>query len=1088
MARITLGSDPVGPPGDGVSVTQAYRLASYLANPTAPTGTPAAPGGPWVLTPPEPTGTSIIWASVHNGSTWSTPRPWSGVVARAPRITGGAEDDRPEAGDGDPPISEDLYFNTDDNTIEQYFVRGTILGWGVIATITGDDAIVAFASAPQTSVPGPEGLQAPSGTDVNPGQVILNGRPAGNWSRIPPTGVEAPNVIWASVYVNDAWQLPVQWSGGVGPVGPASVIRIFRASYTMPATPPDQASADDDSIPTGWSSSQPHIQSGGPDVWYSERGNTEVSWSTPVRVGSAVVDILIYQAAYTQPPTPADQSAPSDTSIPDGWSTIQPAIATGGPDVWQSSRRSNEVTWTAPIRVAASIGRTLYRTGYTKPATPTGAAPANWSSLQPDIAPGGPDVWCSTQIGETTWSDPVRVAQSTERRIYRQAATKPATPTGANPSGWSDTQPDIGAISNPVWASTQTGATTWSEPVRVAVPGTSLGEVYQRAATPPGIPSGNTLPPTGWSTAPPSPTRTEAVYVATYTVFPGGAVTWHGVAEYTSRVEYGQVYQRAATPPGIPSGNTIPPTGWSAAAPNPTQTEAVYVATYTVVAGGGVTWHGVAQWAKAGVEGTSHGEVYRRAATPPGVPTGNTLPPDGWSTAPLSPTRTEAVYVATYTVHPGGAVTWHGVAEHASRVEYGQVYMRAATPPGIPSGNTLPPQGWSTAPPDPTQTEAVYVATFTVVAGGGVTWHGVAQWAKAGVPGTSKGQVFQRAATPPGLPSGNVIPPQGWSVAPPDPTETEATYAATYTVAPGGAVTWDGVALWARFGGSGPVGDSSGQVYQRAATPPGTPRGNTLPPPGWSRAAPNPTVTEAVYAATYTLAAGGAVTWHGVSEWSRRAADGQTVTGPAGPAGPPGPKVTGPAGPAGPPGPKVTGPAGPAGPPGPKVTGPAGPAGPPGPKVTGPKGPAGPPGPKVTGPAGPAGPPGPKVTGPKGPAGPPGPKVTGPAGPAGPPGPKVTGPKGPAGPPGPKVTGPKGPAGPPGPKVTGPAGPAGPPGPKVTGPAGPAGPPGPKVTGPAGPAGPSGSPAGRHNHSGSVVVPGGGTNSVSIGFSGPHSH
>lgn len=115
---------------------------------------------------------------------------------------------------------------------------------------------------------------------------------------------------------------------------------------------------------------------------------------------------------------------------------------------------------------------------------------------------------------------------------------------------------------------------------------------------------------------------------------------------------------------------------------------------------------------------------------------------------------------------------------------------------------------------------------------------------------------------------------------------------------------------------------------------------------------------------------------------SSRLTVGETVPGPAGPAGPQG--DPGPAGPAG-----ATGPTGPAG-----ATGAAGPQGIAGPQGdAGPQGPAGPQG--ETGPAGPTG-----ATGPEGPTGPQG--ETGPAGPTGPAG--AAGPQGPQGDPGSSAT------------------------------------------------------------------------------------
>lgn len=507
----------------------------------------------------------------------------------------------------------------------------------------------------------------------------------------------------------------------------------------------------------------------------------------------------------------------------------------------------------------------------------------SWSTVSPA---GVTNSDLSTEV-----DDRINSMKSTyTAHVYQRAASQPATPTGGSfnfgtnvltpPSGWSASVP--GSDGNPCWVTTYTFSIT--------------GDTGTDTATTWGVPT---------------------------IVFTDGDDGVNG-ADGQSVFVY-QVYQRAASPPGTPTGGSYnfgtntgtPPTGWSNSVPaadgNPLY---VSLATASVPGATGVdsslTWTAPILASLDGADGsdgqsTFAATIYQRAASPPSAPTGGTFnfgtntltPPSGWS-IDIPASNGNPCYACSYTFSIIGdtgtdtAGTW---GTPASIVDDGSpgapgadglsvyqysVYRRAASPPATPTGGSYnfgtntgtPPTNWSNEPPA-SDGNPLYVSQATASVQGttgtdsSLTWSTVALVVQDGATGASgtdgkstfTGVVYQRAASPPSAPTGgtfnfgtNVLtPPSGWAIDIPN-SDGNPCYACSYTFSIVGDTGTDTAGTWGTptevvsDGTDGLDGVSTYRyvVFKRSAVAVSTPTGGSYdftnnigtPPTGWSNNPP----------------------------------------------------------------------------------------------------------------------------------------------------------------------------------------------------------------------------------------------------------
>ncbi|QFR57726.1 tape measure protein [Serratia phage Slocum] len=223
------------------------------------------------------------------------------------------------------------------------------------------------------------------------------------WSRTP-TGPWHSSYEVGDLYMRqstvDGWGEAIRVVGEDGEKGPNGdyVTLVFRASDNKPATPTGSAP-----VPAGWSDAPP---TGNTPIWMSKGtvdGRTGTvsnqQWSDPIRLDGEDAQPL----------------------------AVEWAVSANGP--WHSSfqpgdkymRQNVNGSWSAAIKAVGENGgdgtsgdytNLMFRVADTKPARPTGSAPAGWSDAPPDGTP----LWMTrgTFDGPTNalkgqWTDPVRI-------------------------------------------------------------------------------------------------------------------------------------------------------------------------------------------------------------------------------------------------------------------------------------------------------------------------------------------------------------------------------------------------------------------------------------------------------------------------------------------------------------------------------------------------------------------------------------------------------------------------------------------------------------------------------------------------------
>ncbi|QXN67532.1 hypothetical protein [Klebsiella phage vB_Kpn_3] len=283
---------------------------------------------------------------------------------------------------------------------------------------------------------------------------------------------------------------------GTGLQGKQTVF-VYKLATSLPAKPLEQ-----DYPPPGWSKTPPNRTDMTQNI-YATTGTLDPKKSPPALVdgtnysaasqwsgvpGTGGTDgsngdytVQIYQISASKPTKPGNINDPS------GWSRTPP---TGTP-LWMCSGRFNGDTnaltvegWSDPIRVDGEKGDK----GDTGPQGPQGPA---GNSVKVQWSKDGTTNWHATfktgdmfmrQQVNGVWGPAIRAVGEDGNNgthgtkgnyitmSFRVAATKPARPTGNNPSDWSDAPPH----GNPLWmvkaefnGETNAIIGTWSDPVRI---------------------------------------------------------------------------------------------------------------------------------------------------------------------------------------------------------------------------------------------------------------------------------------------------------------------------------------------------------------------------------------------------------------------------------------------------------------------------------------------------------------------------------------------------------------------------------------------------------------------------------------------
>ena len=182
------------------------------------------------------------------------------------------------------------------------------------------------------------------------------------------------------------------------------------------------------------------------------------TWEFVGNFGGAYPDYR-FQRSATQPATPVGDD-------PAGWYDAPPAA--DGTKLWQTYGVRNfggdlVITWSEPQEIGGSGLEVQYS--------------VDGATLWHGTFADG-DIYMRQRLAGGTWSGAIRIVGEEGRYkdyIYRRAATQPSTPTGDNPSGWSDGVPALDG--NPAWESygfknadgELIGA--WSTPVLESRPG-----------------------------------------------------------------------------------------------------------------------------------------------------------------------------------------------------------------------------------------------------------------------------------------------------------------------------------------------------------------------------------------------------------------------------------------------------------------------------------------------------------------------------------------------------------------------------------------------------------------------------------------
>lgn len=390
------------------------------------------------------------------------------------------------------------------------------------------------------------------------------------------------------------WSDPVLFTGAPGSSGVngGSTVFIWTRATSQPALP-------DGPNPAGWSSN-PSSAPGTGFLWQSVgqfdgSGALIGAWDNPVQVegedgsdgsdGSDGVNGLspsfIFRRDASTPSTPTGLN-------PVGW--------TDGPEdgtdtLWQSYaiKSADGLTlvqpWSVPYKVTGDAGpagnRTISRwiRSVGQPATPLGGNPAGWST-DAATATGAGFLWQANAVFDSSgsivgsWSTPFRIeGERGARNIFIRAATNPGTPTGANPSGWSDIPPAGTAQlwqSNGSFAPDGTQLGPWSAPfVVTGEQGNQYVQLYRRAAAQPATPTGTN--PTGWSATANLGGSDPIWMISGYYTAAGQLVgVWSTPARITGEsgnpgidgTYFDFRYARATSAPSVDVDNPTPP-GWS---------------------------------------------------------------------------------------------------------------------------------------------------------------------------------------------------------------------------------------------------------------------------------------------------------------------------------------------------------------------------------------------------------------------------------------------------------------------------------------------------------------------------------------------
>ncbi len=368
--------------------------------------------------------------------------------------------------------------------------------------------------------------------------------------------------------------------------------------------------------------------------------------------------------------------------------------------------------------------------------------------------------------------------------LYQRATATPAAPTATltytfntqtltgDLGGWSESIP--AGTQNIYIATAATVSSTLSDTIAstdwsvgtLAINGTSgidakiVRSVYQVSASQPAQPAGTVIPPTGWTTSLPTniPAGMRAWIVNTYADDASTAVgtgqwtnvgAWAGV-DGVDGMLVRSVYRSAPanSPPALPTGTTIPPTGWSESPLTPPNGQVSFVsntyATNATTSVGTGDWSPVGQFSgESGSSGLTIRGLYRISTTRPTQPVGTVIPPPGWTENPPQSIPDGSFAWAAYTyatndVTNVGNGRWTEVGQWSgSKGNNGlvvrQVYRVATSLPDEPTGTTIPPTGWSENPPSsvPQGSFVWATATYSVddsTPTGNGNWTAVGRW------------------------------------------------------------------------------------------------------------------------------------------------------------------------------------------------------------------------------------------------------------------------------------------------------------------------------------------------------------------------
>ena len=577
-------------------------------------------------------------------------------------------------------------------------------------------------------------------------------------------------------------------------------------------------------------------------------------------------------------PPAAAPAAPSggtteELHVPTDWqrAKLSPTVTQS---VWRAQRKrtydnngrfSSATAWGEVERIGWMDVDYLYKTVWPLP-RPTGGessethVPAHWTRTEPTAERGKP-VWRIKRertynsdgfSSATAWHGSERVGYVDADYVYKKAVSQPAAPSGgeskeahapSSPRGWTRTEPDA-EQGKPVWRAKRdrtynsggfASATAWGNVEKVGY--VDWDSVYKKAASKPAAPSGaanlETHTPDGWTRTEPDAEQGKPVWRAwrkrTYNSDGFASAAAWGDVDKPGWVDVDYIYKRAASEPDAPPGGTTrnathKPSGWTRTIPEPTLTESVWRAERQRTYKSGrirsaTDWSKVKKYCYLSEE---KDYVYKKSATKPTTPSGGAdnkmYTPSGWSRTVPEPTLTESVWRAERTLTFKHTLKSNGF-DYDKKVkppttewtvknycyltqEQDYIYKKSATKPPVPIGGenleTHTPSGWSRTAPEATLTESVWRAERTLTYKHTLKSDG------------SYSKVFQ----PPATSWGNVV------------KYSCLTQAADY-------------------------------IYKKSATKPPVPIGGenseTHTPSGWSRTAPEPTLTESVWRAQRSL-------------------------------------------------------------------------------------------------------------------------------------------------------------------------------------------------------------------------------------------